>query len=193
MKKYFLIIFLLFSGHASACGSTAMIFSSYLQQCESLECKNNFLKQQQCSTLFNYLPLDADPIIVSVLLDAIGNGVEKVEIVKTFDRYNCAFTARNLEGYKKIEAFMGKASYEKYCSQERLDSLYLISTRLGVILRSGPSIDSQRIGTVAKGRFVEEINGSSGHWIHVKTYAGDGFIHKKLLTPYRDAISSPSF
>ncbi len=182
MKILTILILLLLPIQALACGSTAKNFYQYWHY-DTVASKNKFLQKYGCVEPINYFPLDADPIIAKVLVDAIDTGIDGTTINNVLKNYNCAYGARNLAEYSKIREFITAEKYNEFCNIDKLKKIYIVNVESGVVLRSGAGKDKERISALAHGTQVEVIN-TIDDWAHVKSSHGEGYVFKQLLKPY---------
>lgn len=167
---------------AFACGSVAQNFGAYEQNKNKTKVEA-FLKSQACGSDDSYSPLHAEPVIARVLANAIEIGVPGENIEGVFKKYNCLYTARHQEIYRKISDFLGEGKFAKYCNLEKFKKMYVVSSDGGANLRSKPSKTAKKLGTVAESVLV--TNGKVyGDWILVDTYSGTGYMHSSTLKPY---------
>ncbi len=79
--------------------------------------------------------------------------------------------------------YVGQERFSEICSSERLGRVYVVKSQGGANLRATPSLDGEKVGTVAMGSVA--INGEPhGEWVKVETYAGEGYMHESTLRTY---------
>jgi hypothetical protein len=181
MKILLLFITTIFSTNAFCCGSTAQQFMSYWSATD-LESKEEFLKGHGCSLAMNYDPLVADEVIVKVLVDAIDKKVKSNLISNIIKNHNCLFGARKIPEYASIKKFISNNGLSDYCDKDRLAYSYVVISKGGINLRSGPSINSEKVGTIADGALVKILS-NSNDWALVESYSGKGYVYTPLLKP----------
>ena len=170
--------------HGYACGSIDMYLMKYWSPGITVAERIQLLEQQACSEHINYLPHTADPVIARVLANAIKSGLPHAPIQKLLKKYHCAYGARNVPEYITIRSFISEEKYAEFCNLDYLESIYIVKAVSGAILRAGPSTDTEELGAVREGDFVENL-GEEDEWLHVKSiHYGKGYIHRSLLTSY---------
>ncbi len=185
MRIVLLLISVIWSANTLACGSVSQNMQMYWTM-GTLESKETFLLEQSCYQHMNYSPLRADPIITSVVSDAINIGVKKAVINKAIDSFNCMYGAYHLDEYENVSRYILENGMEATCNTSRLDASYIVTTQGGVNLRSKPSTSGSKIGTVAEGVLVMVLR-IEGSWAYVESYAGKGYIYLPLLQALKNA------
>jgi hypothetical protein len=116
-------------------------------------------------------------------MNAAHAGVSKDIFESVLSRFNCVAQLENRTGYQVIIDYVGQERFAEICSPERLDRVYVVKAQGGANLRASPSMDGEKVGTVAQGSVA--IDGElHGEWIKVKTYAGEGYMHESTLRAY---------
>lgn len=165
-----------------ACGSTAQQFWSYTLEADKSKLES-FLTEQSCVSEAKYSPVEAEPYIALVLINAIDAGVSRDTIELVFKRYNCASTVRNRSAYRKIVDFLGEERFSEICDLETLRRMHVVRADGGANVRSEPNKQADKVGVVAEGALVK--NGKiDGDWVLVDTYSGTGYMHSSILRPY---------
>jgi len=165
-----------------ACGSTAQQFWSYTLEADKSKLES-FLREQSCASEAKYSPVEAEPYIALVLINAIDAGVPRETIESVFKRYNCASTVRNRSAYRKIVDFLGEERFSEVCDLQTLRRMYVVRATGGANVRSEANKQAAKVGVVAEGALVK--NGKiDGDWILVETYSGTGYMHSSTLIPY---------
>lgn len=172
-----------FSMEASSCISAGRNFQKGYFYGGNLVHKTSFLEKNSCGVPINYIPRKAEPIIVDVLVDAAESGVNREIINKVLKKYNCVYSARDLEIYSRLKALVTEKTLFELCPLEYLQTLLIVNVKNGVILREAASKESKKIGTIANGVHVTILN-DNVDWVRVKSYSGVGYIHRSLLTEY---------
>lgn len=182
MRICLLISLILASTSAFACGTTAQSFKGYWLK-DSISSKQRLLSTLGCSAPINYAPLIADPVIAHVLDDAITLNIDSPTIIKVLKKYNCVHGARKSEWYPSISAFIKQHSSEIVCDVDKISRMYIVNSKGGANLRSGPSSGSNKLNAVKEGRAVL-ANKINNNWAFVSSYAGEGYIYLPLLKKY---------
>ena len=165
-----------------ACGTVAKSFSALMLETEkdSLEA---ILSSHSCNTPAKYSPDDADEFVALVLLHAVQAGVPAEIIEPVFAKYHCVAQLAPYPAHRVIVNYIGKARVHELCPEQKLRRVYVVLADGGANLRSGPSVDTPKIGTIAEGAAVED-GIVEGDWVHVKTHWGSGYMHGSTLRPY---------
>lgn len=167
---------------ATACGSVAQSFWGMILESDK-DRLESFLQSQACSGELKFSPDRADSYIAVVLMNAAHAGVSKDIYETVLSRFNCVARLGKRTGYQVIVEYVGAERLSEICSRERLERVYVVKAEGGANLRASPSINGDKIGTVAQG--VVAVDGESdGEWIKVRTYAGEGYMHATTLRPY---------
>ena len=182
MLRTFVLLTFLYSACALSCGSTAQHFFGY-SKWSSKSDKEAFFEANSCGVPINYGPKQADPLIADAVVDGINSGVNKDLLFTILRNYNCAYGARHQSNYKVIKEFITREKYATFCNLERLQRIFIIQADGGLTLRDSASKQGKRIDALANGTYVEVLR-ESGDWAYVKSYHGEGYVYKKLLTPY---------
>ena len=182
LKKLLACFLLVVSTSIWACGTTAHNYTLYPKFGNASE-KEAFLKNHSCSTAMYYKPHRADPIIATALADAIKSNVSSSVINKVLTNHNCVYGARHLESYKVILEFISEEKYSKFCNIKRINNLFIINANGGIVLRNAAGKHGARLAGLANGTYVEVLSESKG-WVYVNSYAGKGYVFKKLLKSY---------
>jgi hypothetical protein len=183
MKKLGVLVLVLFSPHAFACGPAEFYFEKYWRL-NNIEQKTELLDLQGCGPQINYYPRLADPVIAKAVVDAIQIGIHDETIEKVLKNFNCAYGARHEPEYETIRQFITDKKYSEFCNVERLTRIFIVTAQSGAILRAGPSVNTERLYAIRDGDYVEMVE-DNGDWLHVKSiFYGEGYIHRSLLSPY---------
>ena len=100
--------------------------------------------------------------------------------------FNCAYSARDHDGYVEIKAYLGAETFSKVCNTDILAQVYVVAVQGGANLRTEPSIAASKLGAIAEGSAVR--NGTrDGDWVYVDTYLGSGYMHASTLKRYLES------
>ena len=176
-----LILTLLASSTASACGTVQHWISRYNDTAASDESRSSALLElsRNCD---GYEAVDTDRALLPVLTDALGRGVPQSAIQAVFDNFRCLPGAESEAGYALLEEAMDKSA----CPDADELALWSVVTVTSANIRSRPDVASARAGVAMRGSVVI-VEQADGQWLAVATWAGDrGYIHRDLVTPFPD-------
>lgn len=167
---------------AFACGSVAQSFWGMILESDKGRLES-FLQSHACSGELDFSPDRADPYVAVVLMNAAHAGVSKDIFEKVLSRFNCVAQLKNRSGYQVFIDYVGPERFVEICNPEKLKRVYVVKAQGGANLRASPSMDGEKVGTVAQ--VVVAIDGEpQGEWIKVKTYSGEGYMHESTLRAY---------
>ena len=167
---------------AIACGSVAQSFWGMILESDKGRLES-FLQSHACSGELKFSPDRADPYVAVVLMNAAHAGVSKDVYEEVLSRFNCVAQLNNRTGYQVLIDYVGPERFSEICSPKKLERVYVVKAQGGANLRASPSMDGEKVGTVAQG--VVAIDGErDGEWIKVTTYAGEGYMHESTLRAY---------
>lgn len=182
VTRFFALILVVLPLESFACGSAAQAFWGMILESDKNRLET-FLQSQACSGELDFEPDRADPYVAVVLMNAAHAGVSRDIFESVLLRFNCVAQLKNRTGYQVLVDYVGQERFNEICSAEKLDRVYIVKAQGGANLRASPSIDGEKVGTVAQGSVA--INGEpDGEWIKVKTYAGVGYMHASTLRAY---------
>lgn len=178
----FALILLLLPLESFACGSVAQSFWGMILESDKGRLET-FLESHACAGELKFSPDRADPYVAVVLMNAAHTGVSKDIFESVLSRFNCVAQLKNRSGYQVLVDYVGQERFSEICSSEKLDRVYVVKSQGGANLRASPSLDGEKVGTVAQGSVA--INGEThGEWVKVETYAGEGYMHESTLRNY---------
>ncbi|MGB5335525.1 MAG: SH3 domain-containing protein, partial [Woeseiaceae bacterium] len=178
----FALILIMLPLESFACGSVAQSFWGMILESDKGRLET-FLQSHACSGELKFSPDRADPYVAVVLMNAAHAGVSKDVFESVLLRFNCVAQLKNRSGYQVLIDYVGQERFSEICSSEKLDRVYIVKAQGGANLRASPSLDGEKVGTVAQGSVA--INGElHGEWIKVETYAGEGYMHESTLRNY---------
>jgi len=180
--RIFAFVLLFLPLESFACGSVAQSFWGMILESDKGRLET-FLESHACSGELKFSPDRADPYVAVVLMNAAHAGVSKDVFESVLSRFNCVAQLKNRSGYQVLVDYVGQERFSEICSSEKIDRVYVVKSQGGANLRASPSLDGEKVGTVAQGSVA--INGEPhGEWVKVETYAGEGYMHESTLRTY---------
>ncbi len=182
MRIFLYLLFIVGSTNALSCGTALKRFMGYWRE-NGLETKEQYLDKISYKVLTGYSPLDTDPIITKVLLDAIEIGVSRTVIEKVLQNYNCVYSSNSTKEYLKIKKFIGNKKYYTFCDIPKIDTMYIVTSNGGATIRESATKQSARLNAISEGSTVI-VKKIENNWADVDSYAGSGFVYLPLLKKY---------
>ncbi|MFK7885753.1 MAG: SH3 domain-containing protein [Gammaproteobacteria bacterium] len=169
-----------------ACGGVAHSFYRLKLETDRTVLER-FLQTQACSGDLQFFPDLADAQVYTVLQHAAEAGVAMDVFERVLSRFHCVAKLADRPGYRKIVDYVGDEKMSALCAPEALARVYVVKASGGANLRASQSIDAAKVGAVQQGAVAvndESEGDTSAQWIKVRTYAGEGYMHRSTLRTY---------